>query len=214
MTYRAEGDAIEQGDGWFTLWADEMVIALRLPEADIRSIRAVVDAWEDENPPPADACRPGCCIDNDSLAPTTCAFCGSSEACINHPGQEALARGAAGHLFSPSGQGEESSAGSDSPALANLVRDALGIDVTNPGVGETPDWPTILTTACRELLKSEAARAKLRTQGNIQGRCPACHGQSLFLGDGGYVTCSRIDCQDPDAASVVLENRPRPAGGR
>ncbi|WP_030917263.1 hypothetical protein [Streptomyces sp. NRRL B-24720] len=41
--YWAEGDVIEQGDGWFTLWASEMVIALRLPEADIRAVRSVTE---------------------------------------------------------------------------------------------------------------------------------------------------------------------------
>jgi hypothetical protein len=39
----------------------------------------------------------------------------------------------------------------------------------------------------------------------VKGRCPACYGASLFLGDGGYVTCSRIDCPEPDAASTALE---------
>jgi hypothetical protein len=39
----------------------------------------------------------------------------------------------------------------------------------------------------------------------VKGRCPACNGASLFLGDGGYVTCSRIDCPEPDAASTALE---------
>ncbi|MFE2326102.1 DUF6085 family protein [Streptomyces sp. NPDC059385] len=42
---------------------------------------------------------------------------------------------------------------------------------------------------------------------SVQGRCPACHGQSLFLGEGGYVTCSRIDCPDPEAATRILEQR-------
>jgi len=54
---------------------------------------------------------------------------------------------------------------------------------------------------------------------DVQGRCPACHGKSLFLGDGGYVTCSRIDCPEPDAASTLLEtpapasHGPRPEAG-
>lgn len=45
----------------------------------------------------------------------------------------------------------------------------------------------------------------------VQGTCPACHSTSLFLGNGGYVTCSRIDCPEPDAATTVLERQP--AGG-
>lgn len=39
----------------------------------------------------------------------------------------------------------------------------------------------------------------------VQGHCPACRGSSLFLGSGGYVTCTRIDCPEPDAASTLLE---------
>ena len=40
----------------------------------------------------------------------------------------------------------------------------------------------------------------------VQGRCPACGSNSLFLGDGGYVTCSVLGCPDPCAASNVLED--------
>lgn len=39
----------------------------------------------------------------------------------------------------------------------------------------------------------------------VKGRCPACNKASLFLGVGGYVTCSHADCPEPDAASTVLE---------
>ncbi|MFF7130021.1 hypothetical protein [Streptomyces sp. NPDC008240] len=39
----------------------------------------------------------------------------------------------------------------------------------------------------------------------VKGNCPACHRASLFLGSGGYVTCSVADCREPDAASTVLE---------
>lgn len=37
----------------------------------------------------------------------------------------------------------------------------------------------------------------------VQGRCPMCGG-SLFLGSGGYVTCSRSDCPNPTAVSDLL----------
>lgn len=46
------------------------------------------------------------------------------------------------------------------PALAQLVLDTLGMDIRNPGPGEAPDWPMIVAYACRELQKSEAARAR------------------------------------------------------
>ncbi|MFM9635930.1 hypothetical protein [Streptomyces turgidiscabies] len=46
----------------------------------------------------------------------------------------------------------------------------------------------------------------------VQGRCPACNGASLFLGSGGYVTCSRLDCPDPCAADTQLHRgRPEPS---
>ncbi|MER6235922.1 DUF6085 family protein [Streptomyces clavifer] len=41
----------------------------------------------------------------------------------------------------------------------------------------------------------------------VQGRCPACGNTRLYLGDGGYVTCPRIDCPEPDAASTLLEEQ-------
>jgi len=45
----------------------------------------------------------------------------------------------------------------------------------------------------------------------VKGRCPACNGASLFLGTGGYVTCSRLDCPDPTAADDLLHRgRPEP----
>lgn len=37
----------------------------------------------------------------------------------------------------------------------------------------------------------------------VQGHCPVCFG-NLFLGTGGYVTCSRDTCSEPDAASTLL----------
>ncbi|SCK20254.1 hypothetical protein YUYDRAFT_02108 [Streptomyces sp. ScaeMP-e48] len=52
-----------------------------------------------------------------------------------------------------------------------------------------------------------------RAHPTVQGRCPACGGGGLYLGSGGYVTCPRIGCPEPDAGSTLLEQRPgaRPA---
>lgn len=41
----------------------------------------------------------------------------------------------------------------------------------------------------------------------VAGYCPACGGNSLFLGSGGYVTCSRLDCPNPTAASDIIADR-------
>lgn len=40
---------------------------------------------------------------------------------------------------------------------------------------------------------------------DVQGRCPACNGQSLMLADGGYITCRRLDCPDPEAAHKAID---------
>ncbi|MFL3869271.1 hypothetical protein LT966_21970 [Streptomyces griseobrunneus] len=50
---------------------------------------------------------------------------------------------------------------------------------------------------------------------DVQGRCPACSAASLFLGEGGHVTCARIECSDPCAADQLLHGEaaaPRRAG--
>lgn len=48
----------------------------------------------------------------------------------------------------------------------------------------------------------------------VQGRCPACGWATLFLGSGGYVTCARLECPQPDAASTLLERDPRRTAAR
>lgn len=40
---------------------------------------------------------------------------------------------------------------------------------------------------------------------DVQGRCPACGGASLFLGEGGHVTCWRTACVAPSAADQLLQ---------
>ena len=40
---------------------------------------------------------------------------------------------------------------------------------------------------------------------NVKGVCPSCGNKTLFLGEGGYVTCSMIGCMNPGAASDLLE---------
>ncbi|MGC9540200.1 DUF6085 family protein [Streptomyces sp. UG1] len=42
---------------------------------------------------------------------------------------------------------------------------------------------------------------------DIQGHCPACGWSTLFVGDGGYLTCSRLECPQPDAAHRILADR-------
>lgn len=44
---------------------------------------------------------------------------------------------------------------------------------------------------------------------SVRGRCPLCRTETLFLGSGGFVTCSMADCPDPEAPSRLLQK-----GGR
>lgn len=46
----------------------------------------------------------------------------------------------------------------------------------------------------------------------IQGRCPACGSQSLFLGSGGYVTCGVLRCPEPGAATDLLQGKRNAVG--
>lgn len=38
----------------------------------------------------------------------------------------------------------------------------------------------------------------------VVGYCPMGCGQTLFLGEGGHVTCSHLDCSNPEAVDIIL----------
>jgi len=38
----------------------------------------------------------------------------------------------------------------------------------------------------------------------VQGYCPMGCGEMLFLGEGGHVTCSKLDCSNPAAVDEIL----------
>lgn len=49
----------------------------------------------------------------------------------------------------------------------------------------------------------------------INARCPACGWSNvLFVANGGYITCSRIECPNPEAAHAAIEGDVRPMLGR
>jgi uncharacterized protein DUF6085 len=51
--------------------------------------------------------------------------------------------------------------------------------------------------------------AVMRTFKSVRGECPMGCGRTLFLGEGGYVTCSYAFCPDPGAATRLLESPAR-----
>lgn len=53
----------------------------------------------------------------------------------------------------------------------------------------------------------ELENAKMSEQApRIVDRCPTCGAQSLFVGAGGYLTCSVIDCKAPAVGEVMALN--------
>lgn len=59
------------------------------------------------------------------------------------------------------------------------------------------------------------ARRRIREEGDrirvhprVAGVCPNGCGRTLFLGSGGHVTCSWIDCPNPAAPDELLAERP------
>ena len=45
--------------------------------------------------------------------------------------------------------------------------------------------------------------AKMKLSDRINMRCPSCNGHAIFIGKGGYLTCSYVDCPEPDIAKKV-----------
>jgi hypothetical protein len=41
----------------------------------------------------------------------------------------------------------------------------------------------------------------------VAGFCPMGCGATLFVGEGGYITCSWVECPRPDAVAEILEDR-------
>lgn len=50
-----------------------------------------------------------------------------------------------------------------------------------------------------------AAAAQLSGMVKVKGLCPGCESTTLFVGNGGYITCSLATCPDPTAAHRLLD---------
>jgi hypothetical protein len=89
-------------------------------------------------------------------------------------------------------------------------RHALAFNAVGPAVNEAGCW---LPLSARKVVAEavlaavDAESASRDATPSVQGYCPACRGESLMLGVGGYVTCRRDDCPDREAATRVLEQR-------
>lgn len=56
--------------------------------------------------------------------------------------------------------------------------------------------------------EGELVRDKVSIDVKLRGRCIACGTRSLFVGSGGYITCSLRECPNPGAVTDFL-NRPQ-----
>jgi hypothetical protein len=81
-------------------------------------------------------------------------------------------------------------------------------DAIVPAGPARPKFVEQYDRACKTVAELLAERPKQ----DVKGRCPACGWTSLFLGDGGYVTCSRLECPNPSAADQLLHGE-QPAPG-
>lgn len=84
--------------------------------------------------------------------------------------------------------------------LARTTRTLLD-HFTEAGEPAAAVSPTLIKRA-RSALTSRRTRPYYP---DVAGRCPSCGRASLFLGEGGYVTCSSLSCDVPDAASNLLD---------
>ncbi|MFJ8348176.1 hypothetical protein ACIQ9J_17715 [Streptomyces sp. NPDC094153] len=102
--------------------------------------------------------------------------------------------------------------------LAATLGDVLSqFTVTNNGgqVVRTGYLGTKTLERRRQALTDNARReAQADHMPKVQGSCPACGRESLFLGGGGFVTCAMLSCPKPDAPTDALENLPRDVDDR
>ena len=73
-----------------------------------------------------------------------------------------------------------------------------------------PAMPILISEYNALVARAASAETAAQRMTGIQGRCPACGWASLFLGDGGHVTCSRLECPNPSAADDLLHATPGP----
>jgi hypothetical protein len=43
-----------------------------------------------------------------------------------------------------------------------------------------------------------------RSDHSVRGHCPACGSETLFVGEGGWITCSFIGCPEPTALADTI----------
>ncbi|MDX3183476.1 DUF6085 family protein [Streptomyces sp. ME02-7008A-1] len=84
---------------------------------------------------------------------------------------------------------------------------ARAVNAVGPALQARGEWLRLSTRQAVASAVLVAVKADLEARAglpDVAGSCPACGAASLFLGEGGHVTCSRIDCSDPSATDELL----------
>lgn len=61
--------------------------------------------------------------------------------------------------------------------------------------------------AIEDMVRAYLTAAAPAMTARLAGHCPGCGGSTLFVGDGGHITCSLLDCPDPTAVDRILDDR-------
>lgn len=91
---------------------------------------------------------------------------------------------------------------------------ARAVNAVGPALQARGEWLRLSTRQAIAVAVLVAVKTELEAQTatpDVAGRCPACGGESLFLADGGHVTCRRLDCPDPCAVDDILNQQDGPA---
>lgn len=101
--------------------------------------------------------------------------------------------------------------------LADLTagtRNGLLTSIACPRCGRTSHHPTDVAEgycgACHDWTgapKGTDPTARTHDRLLVAGHCPMGCGNTLFVGSGGYITCSHLECPRPDAVATLLEDR-------
>jgi hypothetical protein len=87
---------------------------------------------------------------------------------------------------------------------------ARAVNAVGPALQARGEWLRLSTREAVAVAVLIAVKTELEANAalpDVAGRCPACGGESLMLADGGYITCRRVDCPNPEAAHEAIEER-------
>lgn len=82
--------------------------------------------------------------------------------------------------------------------MTNELRDLL--EVLDGPVGWRADMERLITQATERSKLDKFYQPGMESFWISEIPCPACRRVGLFLGNGGYITCSQDDCPNPDYA--------------